>query len=101
MSYAGPVTQEMKRRGKSYGNYRFRRFQALDDALQIFFHIQDAKLWVTTTDLITQMDWERTPTTMKRTRRICESLVRIGKISKRTAHGGPENSHENLYRILE
>ena len=97
------TTHEMNTKGfkSKNGNYRFRRFQALDDALCIFLHLQENPSWFGTSDVIEFMDWNNNEATRKRTRRICESLVRIGRIDTKRVHGGSIGACERMWRILE
>jgi hypothetical protein len=71
----------MQQRGRAYGNYRYRRFQALDDALMVYFVMQNIKAWVTVRDICESMDWDsEDPSTRRRVRRICQSLERVHRI---------------------
>jgi hypothetical protein len=64
--------------------YRFRRFQALDDALEIYFHMRSTGAWVTVRDIIYLMDWDENDQTVhKRVRRIAESLERVGRLQRK------------------
>lgn len=91
------LTSEMKRRKGG----RFRRFQALDDALTIFLHLHDHPSWFGTSDIIRVMEWEYNEATRKRTRRIGEALVRLGRVETKKVHGGSVGAAERMWRILE
>jgi hypothetical protein len=62
-------------------NYRFRRFQALDDALMIYFTLYDSKSWMSVQDLCERLEWnDEDGAVRKRVRRICESLRRVKRV---------------------
>lgn len=63
---------------------RFRRFQALHDTLEIYFHIPIAT-WIDGETLSYLMEWDWNPTTQKRICRLCAALVRVGRIERKGA----------------
>jgi hypothetical protein len=77
-----PATKEMTRRGRAYHQYRYRRFQALGDSLEIYFYVLGEKNWVTVKDILDGIEWEITNASMKRVRRICEALERVGRVTR-------------------
>jgi len=91
------TTKEMNRRKGG----RFRRFQALDDSIQIFLYMQTHKNWFSTTDVIGFMEWENTHATRKRTRRLGEVFVRLGIMETKRVNGGSPSRMERFWRILE
>lgn len=92
------MSKEMTERGTCYGNYRFRRFQALDDGITLYFAIKDAKSWVTVEDICIALEWdEHNPSTRRRVRRICESLVRIKRVQLRGGHYKKRRGFQPLY----
>lgn len=97
----GGITHEMKVKGRAYHKWRYRRFQALDDALTIFLHLQDHPHWFSTTDVIEFMEWNNNPATRKRVRRIGESLVRLERVETKNTTGGSPSHPERIWRILE
>ena len=97
------MSKEMKRRGKAYGNYRYRRFQALDDALSIYFHMSEySGTWFTVSDICDKMEWDETnKSTRRRVRRICESLKRVHRVEIRN-NGKARGPFVTLFiRVLE
>jgi hypothetical protein len=86
------MTKEMKSRHVAYGQHRYRRFQALDDSLQIFFEVSEKFGWYTVQDVAAFMEWEvDSPSAQRRVRRIMEALVRVDKVEQKgnSAPGKP------------
>jgi hypothetical protein len=63
-------------------NYRYRRFQALSDALDIYFVLSDVSgTWLDINDICDELEWDdRDPAIRKRVRRIFYALQRIERI---------------------
>jgi hypothetical protein len=81
------MTKEMTTRGRVHirgarQNYRYRRFQALNDSLDIFFVLFDAKgKWFTVEDVCKELEFDaEDPAIQKRLRRIAHALARIHRI---------------------
>lgn len=93
------MTKEMSKRGHTTYGYRYRRFQALDDSLLIYFILRDSRAWLTTWDILDRLEWEDfKDSTRKRVRRICESLVRIGRVEQQSRGCG--STKQNIYRVV-
>jgi hypothetical protein len=83
------MTQEMLERSRvptggkwKRHNYRYRRFQALSDALDIYFILSDVSgTWLDINDICGELEWDdRDPAIRKRVRRILYALQRIERI---------------------
>jgi hypothetical protein len=69
--------------------YRYRRFQALSDSLDIYFVLSDVSgTWLEVTDICLELEWDdRDPSIRKRVRRILYALHRIHRIEIKKAEG--------------
>jgi prophage antirepressor-like protein len=96
------MSKEMQQRGRAYGNYRYRRFQALDDALTVYFAMQNINAWVTVRDICDVMDWNAEDnSTRRRVRRICQSLERVHRIQIKNGGKGRGPYVPLFMRVLE
>ena len=70
-------------------NYRFRRFQALADSLEIYFVLEEASgTWLEVSDICLELEWDdRDMAVRKRVRRILYALQRIERIEIRRRSG--------------
>jgi hypothetical protein len=66
--------------------YRYRRYQALNDALDMYFVLYETKGWMTVDDICEELEWDSQDSAVrKRIRRMAEALVRIERVEiKRT-----------------
>lgn len=80
------------------GNYRFRRFQALSDALEIYFDVMlpYRRSWFTTRDICDAMEWPVNPTSQKRAIRLCLALKRVGRLERNTET--PKGTNKGAFR---
>lgn len=71
-------------------NYRYRRFQALSDSLDIYFVLDSAPgVWWEVNDICLEMEWDdRDASVRKRVRRILYALQRVHRVEiKKRMHG--------------
>jgi hypothetical protein len=81
------MTKELRSRKRTRlgGNhvryqYRYRRYQALNDALDMFFVLSETKTWMSVDDICQELEWDSTDHAVrKRVRRMAEVLVRIDR----------------------
>jgi hypothetical protein len=96
------MSKEMKQRSMAYGNYRYRRFQALDDALMVYFAMQNINAWVTVRDICYEMDWNAEDGSVRRrVRRICQSLERVHRIQIKNSGKGRGPYVPLFMKVLE
>ena len=98
------MTKEMRQKSfKLKSGYRhFKRYGALDDALQLFLYMQSHyRQWFSTTDIIDFMEWDCNLATRKRVNRLGYGFVRIGRFENKIVHVGSPERKENMWRILE